>query len=103
MADAHKKIRSPGRPKGVANKRSWNMRLELEAAGFEPLPELLRILANTEDDDKRWDRIAWLVQFIYPRLKEVETLPPAVEPEENPASSRSTEALMALELDEAEK
>jgi hypothetical protein len=98
LSDQSKKpSRNPGgRPKGVANKRSWNMRLELEAAGFEPLNELLQIIKDTDDTDKKWDRISWMVQFIYPRLKETEAPPPPATVEEDHVSERSTEELLSI-------
>jgi len=86
-----------GRPKGVPNRRSWDLRLELEAAGFEPLTELLDLLAATTDQDVRWNRLVWLFKYLYPQLKEIE--PPAISAGDDSIddqSGMSTADLLAL-------
>lgn len=73
-----------GRVKGTPNKNSWNLRQSLDAAGFDPAKEIINIISRTDDIDKKWDRLTFLMRFLYPQLKEIEAVPTS---EDKPAAA----------------
>jgi hypothetical protein len=76
------------------------MRHELEEMGFDPLHEMMEILKITDDVDKKWDRLAWLCRHLYPTLKEIDPPPPAKDDEVDTVSTRSTDELLALVIEQ---
>lgn len=88
--------KSGGRKKGTPNKNSWNLRNALDEAKFNVVEELLETLDGTSDNDKRWQRLQWLCDHLFPRLKEIEApAEPAKTPQGSP-SNVPTESLISL-------
>lgn len=85
-----------GRKKGTLNKNASTLREALDRHGFDLVQEYIDLLGSQKDPDKRRADIKFLFQFIYPALKEAETLPAAPTQVDNPASSMPTENLVSL-------
>lgn len=92
--------RQPGTPKtggrkpGTPNKNSWNLRKAIEESGYDVVGELIKILEETTDQDTKFQRLTWLFRYLFPQLKETEQ--PAESETPAPATTESSEKLMAL-------
>jgi hypothetical protein len=64
-----------GRPAGVPNRNSLTVRMSLNKMGFDAVTELVKAIQEIEDPSVRADHIQKLMQYMYPKLKEIEVTP----------------------------
>lgn len=81
MSDLKKKAgkkkgapKSGGREKGTPNRSSLYIRAELELAGINLVERFLLEVDQLEKPEDRLVELHWLFQYVFPKLKDVESL-----------------------------
>ena len=79
--------KSGGRKPGTPNKNKRHLLNAFDEAGFNVIEEYMRLYASLDDAEK-FREVRSLFKFMFPQLKEVETLPEP-KPEQKPNSDQN--------------
>lgn len=61
-----------GRKPGTPNKDTKDLLALCESKGLNPFEALIELALNAETDDKKFDRLKEICQYIYPKRKAIE-------------------------------